>query len=119
MTGDPARRGEVWWAELGEPGGSEPGYRRPILVVSSDTFNATRIDTVIALAITSNPRLAAMPGNVRLMKRQSGLPRDSVVNVSQIATLDKRMLVRMVRRLPDGVMHDVESGMRLVLDLIR
>ncbi len=73
---------------------------------------------MIALAITSNPRFATMPGNVRLMRRQSGLPRDSVINVSQIATLDKGLLERMVRRLPDGVMAEVESGMRLALDLI-
>jgi mRNA interferase MazF len=94
------RRGEIWWAALGSPSGSGPGYRRPVLVVSSDDFNASALSTVLAAAITSNLRRADAPGNVRLARRSSGLPRESVVNVSQLVTLDRALLSGPVRRLP-------------------
>ena len=111
------RRGDVWWADLPEPEGSAPGFRRPVLVVQADEFNRSRIQTVIAAAITSNTALAAAPGNVPLPKRSAGLSRDSVVNVSQIVTLDKRFLTERAGRLSEAKIRQVEEGLRLALAL--
>ncbi len=111
------KRGDIWWANLPVPAGSEPGYRRPVLVVQSDDFNRSRIGTVLALAITSNLRLAAAPGNVSMPRRGTGLNRRSVVNVSQIVTLDRRFLTERSGRAPDGTMGQVDDGLRLVLHL--
>ncbi len=111
------RRGEVWWAGLPEPVASEPGYRRPVLIVQSDDFNRSRIRTVIAAVLTTNLRLAAAPGNVLVPADETGLPRDSVVNVSQIITLDKTFLTERVGRIDDRIMLAVEDGIRTVLAL--
>ncbi len=111
------RRGEVWWASLPEPTGSGPGFRRPVIVVQSNPFNQSRIATVMVAVITSNLALAQAPGNVRLGKSESGLSRASVVNVSQLVTLDKRLLSSRVRTLPERLMARVEEGLRLVLGL--
>lgn len=111
------RRGEIWWAELPEPSASEPGYRRPVVVVQSDDFNRSRIRTVVAVVLTTNLRLAAAPGNVLITAGDTRLPRDSVVNVSQIVTLDKSFLTERVGRLSGGVMLLVDDGIRTVLDL--
>ncbi len=108
-------RGEIWWANLRAPIGSGPGYRRPVLVIQSDVFNASRIGTVLVAAITSNVELARAPGNVRLDTKQSRLPKESVVNVSQVATLDKRILAERVASLPKETMARVDAGLRLVL----
>lgn len=111
------RRGDVWWASLADPTGSEPGYRRPVVVVQSDEFNETRIQTVVVLTITSNLRLASAPGNVLCRRRHTGLPRESVINVSQAATINKTRLTERVGRLPGRLMRQVEAGLRLVLGL--
>jgi mRNA interferase MazF len=111
------RRGEIWWASLGEPQGSGPGYRRPVLIVQSNEFNESAIRTSICAAMTSNMRLAHAPGNVRVTRRASGLSRESVVNVSQLITLDKQRLTEKVGRLPAESLRDVEAGIRLVLAL--
>jgi mRNA interferase MazF len=111
------KRGEIWWANLVDPRGSEPGFRRPVLVVQSNAFNASRIGTVVVAAITSNLRLAEAPGNVRLKRRESKLSQESVVNVSQILTLDRRFLTERVGRLPPAAFSQVEEGLRLVLSL--
>ena len=111
------RRGEIWWAELPEPSASEPGYRRPVVVVQSDDFNRSRIRTVVAVVLTTNLRLAAAPGNVLITAGDTRLPRDSVVNVSQIVTLDKAFLTERIGRLSAGVMLLVDYGIRTVLDL--
>jgi mRNA interferase MazF len=111
------RRGEIWWASLPLPRGSEPAYRRPVLVVQADAFNRSRIRSVMAVALTSNTRLAAAPGNVLLGGEQTGLPKDSVVNVSQVVTIDKSFLVDRVRRLPARRMRQIDSGLRLALGL--
>ena len=111
------KRGEVWWAELPEPIASEPGFRRPVLILQADQFNRSRINTVVAAAITSNMKLAAAPGNVSLPKRSANLGRESVVNVSQIVTLDKSFLRERVGRLQDPKLREVEEGVRLVLAL--
>jgi mRNA interferase MazF len=111
------RRGEVWWAELPEPVASEPGYRRPVLIVQSDDFNRSRIHTIIAVVLTTNLRLAAAPGNVPISTEDTKLPRDSVVNVSQIITVDKRFLTERVSQVSDRIMLLVEDGLRTVLAL--
>jgi mRNA interferase MazF len=111
------RRGEVWWAELPEPVASEPGYRRPILVVQSDEFNRSRIRTVVAVVLTTNLRLAAAPGNVLVAAEEAGLPRDSVVNVSQVVTVDKSFLGERVGRVGERDVQAVEDGLRMVLAL--
>jgi len=111
------KRGEIWWAELSDPRGSEPGYRRPVIVVQANPFNRSRIATVIVVAITSNLSLADAPGNIRLPCRDSQLPRESVANVSQVLTLDKRFLTERVGRLSDRLLESVEIGLRQVLAL--
>jgi len=111
------RRGEVWWATLPEPTDSGPGYRRPVLIVQANAFNESRIQTVIVAAITSNLRLAEAPGNVLCRTRETTLPRDSVINVSQLLTVDKALLTERLVALPTGMLRKVEDGLRLVLNL--
>ncbi len=111
------RRGEVWWAKLPEPVASEPGYRRPVLIVQSDDFNRSRIRTIIAVVLTTNLRLAAAPGNVPVRTEDTKLPKDSVVNVSQIITVDKTFLTERVGQVSDRIMLLVEDGIRTVLAL--
>lgn len=111
------QKGEIRWASLPRPRGSEPGLKRPVLVVQSDAFNTSRIQTVVVAAITSNLKLARAPGNVRLSKRVSHLPRDSVVNVSQLLTIDRGHLSKPITRLVRRPMQQVEEGIRLVLAL--
>lgn len=110
-------RGELWWAGLEEPRGSEPGFSRPVLLVQSDAFNRSRIQTVIAVVVTSNLRLVEAPGNVLLPKAESGLRRDSVANVSQVITLDRDVLSQRVAKLPRRLIAAVDEGLRLVLSL--
>jgi mRNA interferase MazF len=111
------KRGEVWWASLPEPAGSGPGYRRPVLVIQSNPFNDSRISTVVVAVITSNLALAEAPGNLRLTKSESGLPKASVVNVSQVLTLDRTLLASRVKALPGTAMLRVNTGLRLALGL--
>lgn len=111
------RRGEIWWVDFGEPQGSEPGYRRPAVVVSSDRFNRSRIRTVLVAAVTSNVSLAAAPGNLALAPEETGLDRPSVVNVSQLACIDRGMLVRRAGALPAPQRHALDTGLRLALSL--
>ena len=110
-------RREVWWADLGEPIGSEPGYRRPVIIVQSDAFNRSRIDTIIAVILTSNRLLLDAPGNVLARSRETGLQKDSVANVSQIVTLDRAMLTKRAGRVPKRLMARIDDGLRLVLAL--
>ena len=110
-------RGEIWWAELARPRGSEPGYRRPVAVVQADAFNRSRLGTVVVVAITSNLDLVAAPGNVRLSRRESRLSKESVVNVSQVLTLDRRFLTERVCRLPGQVVEAIDACLRVVLSL--
>src|ERR1700735_3255314 len=111
------RRGSIWWADLGEPRGSKPARRRPVLVIQSGPFNASRLKTAVAAVITSTPGLAAIPGNVFLPATASGLPKDSVVNVTAIVTLDKTDLDAETGQLPASLMSDVDRGLRRVLGL--
>ena len=110
-------RGEVWWASRPAPSGSGPGFRRPVVVVQSNPFNESRIATVLVATITSNLALAQAPGNVRISKTDSGLSKPSVVNISQIVTMDRKLLTRRVRALPADAMRRIDEGLRLVLAL--
>jgi len=111
------RRGEIWWATLPTPSGSEPGYRRPMLILQSDEFNRSRIGTVIGVVLTSNIKLAQAPGNVLLSKKQTGLPKESVVNISQIITVDKKFFTERIGALKSNLLKQVEDGIRLILCL--
>jgi mRNA interferase MazF len=110
-------RGEIWWADLDGPRASEPGYTRPVLIVQSDAYNRSHIKTVLAVVLTSNLALAEAPGNVKLPARSTGLPKDSVANVSQIITLDKAFLRDRCGYLERTTLVRVEKGLRQVLDL--
>jgi mRNA interferase MazF len=114
---DEIHRGEIWWADLPEPRRSEPGYRRPVLVVQADSFNRSRIQTVIVAVITGNLELADAPGNVLLPAKLTGLPRDSVVNISQLLTLDRGFLTEQAGVLPARLQGAVDGGLRMVLEL--
>jgi mRNA interferase MazF len=111
------QRGQIWWADLREPRGSEPGYRHPVLVLQRDEVNRSRIDTVVVCLLTSNTVLSRAPGNTLLRRRRTGLPRDSVVNASQVATLNKSDLEELVGELPRDLMDDVDQGLRWFLGL--
>ena len=111
------KRGEIWWASLPAPAGSGPGYRRPVLIVQANPFNESRIATSIVAVMTSNLALADAPGNVKIGRSESGLARPSVVNVSQLLTVDRSILTGKVRALRAGAMHRVDNGLRLVLAL--
>jgi len=110
------RRGSICWADLGEPKGSRPAKRRPVLVIQADPFNASRLNTTLAAVITSNTGLAAMPGNVFLPAASSGLPKDSIVNVTALVSLNKSDL-NAVGHLPPVLMSNVDRGLRRVLGL--
>ena len=111
------QRREVWWADLEGPRGSEPGYRRPILIVQADSFNRSKLRTVLGVVLTSNPRLLDAPGNVLLPAKTTGLPKDSVANITQIVTLDEDFLSERSGRIPPKLMTHVDAGLKLVLDL--
>lgn len=111
------KRGEIWWASLRAPGGSGPGYRRPVVIVQSNPFNLSRIGTVLVAVVTSNLALADAPGNVRIGKTESGLAKASVVNVSQLIAIDRTVLTQRVRALPAEVVRAIDDGLRLVLAL--
>lgn len=110
-------RGEIWWADLPDPMGSEPGYRRPVLIIQDDTFTQSLLRTIIVVIITSNVELANAPGNVLLPCSATGLPRDSVANVSQIFTVDKSFLTECIGSLPVSLQEEVDEGLRTVVYL--
>jgi mRNA interferase MazF len=110
-------RGDIWWSDLPDPNGSSSGYRRPVVIVQADAFTTSRIATVIVAAITSNLRLATAPGNIFLAAGESSLPRDSVINVSQLITLDKTILDTYVGRITTKTLEQLDDGIRLVLDV--
>jgi len=110
-------RGTVWWAEFPQPVASEPGFRRPVIIVQANSFNRSRIKTVMAVVVTSNLRLADAPGNVALSASATGLPKDSVANVSQVITIDRTFLVEQRGRLPGQLMKAIDDGLRLSLSL--
>ena len=111
------RRGDIWWASLGTPQGSEPGYRRPVLIVQTNEFNESRIETVVVAVLSTNLKLAAAPGNQLVRKKESKLARDSVINVSQIITINKSTLTERVSSLSGRRLAAVDEGLKLVLGI--
>jgi mRNA interferase MazF len=108
-------QGEVWWADLAEPIGSAPGYRRPVIILQSDPLNRSQISTVVCVVLTSNLRWSIAPGNVLLTAKQTGLDRDSVAKVSQLVTIDKRQLIDRAGKLPRKRMESIFSGIDLIM----
>jgi mRNA interferase MazF len=111
------RRGEVWWADFGDPFGSEPAYRRPVVVVQADPFNKSALQTVLVVPMTSNLDLGGAPGNVICRAKDTGLTKASVANVTQLTAADRRRLRERAGALPGRVLKQVEEGLRLVLAL--
>ena len=111
------KRGDIWWSNLPEPVGSSPGFPRPILIIQSDRFNSSELNTVVIAVITKSTWLAEADGNVSLTKAQSGLPNDSVVNVSQLFTIDEITLRDYVSSVSEKKMHQVDTGLKKVLGL--
>ncbi len=110
-------RGEIWWADLAEPRGSEPGSRRPVLIVQDDLLNASKLQSVMVAPLTSNVIRARAMGNVLLPRASSGLSRESVVLVCQVMTIDKALLTELVGVVPRRAMQQVDEGLKLALDL--
>jgi mRNA interferase MazF len=110
-------RGEVWWADLREPVGSEPGFRRPVLIVQINRFNRSRLGMVLAVSMTTNLDLAELPGNVLVPGFDAGLEADSVVNVTQMVTVDRAFLKSRIGSLPEELMRRVDDGLRLIQGL--
>lgn len=110
-------RGEVWWTTLAPPVGSEPGFRRPVVVAQADSYNRSRLNTVLVIAMTSNLDRANDPGNVLVRNQESGLDRHSVINVTNIIALDRSVLERRVGALPAYLIERVDAGLRRVLGL--
>jgi mRNA interferase MazF len=108
-------QGDVWWADLPAPVGSAPGFRRPVVVVQGDALNRSRISTVVCVPLTGNLRWADAPGNVVLSARMTGLPKDSVANVSQILTLDRDLFTERVGKVPRSRLETLFSGIDIVL----
>jgi len=111
------KRGEIWWASLEDPIGSGPGYKRPVVVISSNDFNSSKISTIIVAIITSNLNLSEAPGNFELTKKSSGLSRKSVVNISQLITLDKSFLIEKTSKLSINQIEILIDGLKLVLSV--
>ena len=111
------RRGEVWWADLGLPRGSAPALRRPVLIISGDPYNRSDLKTFTVAVLTGNAKLAALPGNVAISTEFAEIEADSVVNVTQIATIDREVLEERVTTLPDWLMAQVDAGLRRALAL--
>ncbi len=109
--------GEIWWADLGLPYGSEPGFKRPVVIIQDNAFNRSKIQTVIVASITANLGFAEAPGNVLLERSVSKLPKDGVINISQVSSIDKKRLVERVSILPPSLLEEVNYGLRLVFNL--
>lgn len=108
-------QGDVWWADFDEPTGSEPGFRRPVVVVQGNALNRSRIRTVVCVPLTSNLKWGPAPGNVELSARMTGLPRASVANVSQIFAVDREVLVECVGKIPQAKLQLILSGIDTIL----
>jgi mRNA interferase MazF len=108
------KQGDIFWVELGEPHGSEPGYRHPYVIIQNDVFNSSRIHTVIGIALTSNISRADIPGNILLEKGEANLPKASVVNVTQVMTIDKSDLKDRIGHLPPAIIKEILRGLNLV-----
>ena len=112
-------RGELWWADLGLPRGSAPALRRPVLIISADQYNRSKLRTVTVVVLTTTRQLAALPGNVAVPADLGGLPQESVVNVTQVATIDRNTLEERIGLLPDWLLAQVDAGLQRALGLAR
>ena len=110
-------RGELWWADFGLPFGSEPGFRRPVLIVQNDAFNKSTIHTIIIIPLTTNVALAEAPGNVFIEKEETGLTKDSVLVVSQFSAIDKKRLIEFIGKIEKQTIEEVEAGIKLILNI--
>ncbi len=110
-------RGEIWWVDLPEPKRSEPGFRRPVVIIQSDSFNKSKINTIICAVITSNLKLSEAPGNILLNPKSSGLSKESVINISQIITIDRSFLLEKVGELNSKLTHKIDKSLKLVLSI--
>jgi mRNA interferase MazF len=108
-------RGDIWWADFGIPFGSEPGFRRPVIIIQSDPFNKSRLSTIVVVPLTTNMSLENAPGNVFIGKEESSLSKDSVIVVSQIYAIDKHRLVERVSTINRSIINEIEYGLKMVL----
>jgi mRNA interferase MazF len=111
------KRGEIWWVSLPDPLSSEPGYKRPVVIIQSDSFNKSKINTIICAVLTSNLKLKDVPGNILLPNKTTGLPKDSVINISQIITIDKSFLEKKAGELTRKQRIKMDIGLKIVLSL--
>ena len=111
-----AKQGEIFWVDLGAPGGSEPGYRHPHIVIQNNIFNSSNINTVVVCSLTSNLKRAKAPGNVMLNKGEANLPKKSVVNISQIYTVNKSDLVEKIGQVSEKRIHEILAGLKLLTE---
>ena len=110
-------RGEIWWADLSDPIKSEPGYKRPVVIIQADTFNLSKINTIIVAVITSNIKLVEAPGNILLTSKSTGLSKDSVLNISQIITIDKSILIEKIGDLSNKQLSKLNDSLKIVFDI--
>jgi mRNA interferase MazF len=112
-------RGELWWADFGIPFGSEPGYKRPVLIIQNDFFNNSKINTTIVIPLSTNLLLADAPGNILITKRESKLKKDSVITISQIEVIDKQRLIEKITKINMSIIEKVENNIMFILGIIR
>ena len=110
-------RGELWWADFGMPFGSEPGYKRPVLIAQNDFFNNSKINTTIVIPLTTNLMLAEAPGNIFITKKESKLKKNSVIVISQITVMDKQRLVEKISKLDRTLMEKIDTNMMFILGI--
>ena len=110
------RQGDIYWIDLDDPKGSEPGYRHPHVVVQNNVFNGSRLGTVVVCALTSNVKRATAPGNVLLKKGEANLKKDSVVNITQLVTVDKADLIERIGTLSPTRVREIVDGIRLLIE---
>ncbi|MDR1114427.1 MAG: type II toxin-antitoxin system PemK/MazF family toxin [Candidatus Margulisbacteria bacterium] len=110
-------RGEIWWVDFGLPFGSEPGFKRPAVIIQADAFNQSKINTVIIVPLTTNLALARAPGNIFAPKEKTKLRKDSVAVISQIAVIDKKRLLKKHSKLGEDILNEIEEGLLLILGL--
>jgi mRNA interferase MazF len=110
-------RGDIWWADFGIPFGSEPGFRRPVLIIQSDSFNKSQLNTIVVIPLTTNLILENAPGNLLIGKEESGLSKDSVIVVSQIYAIDRHRLIEHVSTINRSILNEVEYGVKMVLGI--
>jgi mRNA interferase MazF len=110
-------RGDIWWADFGIPFGSEPGFRRPVLIIQDDAFNRSQLNTIIVIPLTTNLALENAPGNLLIEKEKSGLSKDSVIVVSQLYAIDKRRFIEHISSVHKSIISEIEYGIKMVLGM--